>query len=242
VHSPAIVLVSGIGPGGAVADLPVGHHLQDHPLCALVLPLRDDALPRDPTQRHTNVCVRYTSGLAGAGRNDMMLVGMNTVPAGPVGLLGVWVNQCWSEGSLSLASADPLRDPVIDERMLDDERDRVRMRDGIRRLTALAGSESIATITTGAAFHPAASVPTVDSSDADVDEWMLRTASDAQHICGTARMGLDDDSVVDPACRVRGVDRLRVVDASVFPRVPRANTHLAVLAVAERAADLIRGR
>ena len=71
---------------------------------------------------------------------------------------------------------------------------------------------------------------------------MLRTATDAQHICGTARMGIGDDSVVDPACRVHGIDRVRVVDASVLPRVPRANTHLAVLAVAERAADLIRVR
>ncbi len=83
-------------------------------------------------------------------------------------------------------------------------------------------------------------MPTADSTDDELDTWMLRTASDAQHICGTARMGTGDDAVVDPACRVRGVDRLRVVDASVFPRVPRANTHLAVLAVAERAADLIR--
>ncbi len=240
VHSPAILLRSGIGPDGPIADLPVGRHLQDHPLCSLALPLRDDALPADPTQRHTNVCVRYSSELAGAGRNDMMLVGMNIVPLGPFGLLGVWVNQCWSEGSLTLASADPLRDPVIDERLLDDERDRVRMRDGIRRLLALAGSEHIAAITVGAPYHPAAAVPAPDASDDELDEWMLRTASDAQHICGTARMGVGDDCVVDPACRVRGLDRLRVVDASVFPQVPRANTHLAVLAVAERAADLIR--
>ena len=242
VHSPAILLRSGIGPSGTVADLPVGEHLQDHPLCPLVLPLRDDALPADPTQRHTNVCVRYTSGLAGAGRNDMMMVGMNIVPAGPFGLLGAWVNECWSEGTLTLASADPLVDPIVDERMLDDERDRVRMRDAIRRLLALAASEHFTAITAGPAFHPSAAVPTVDSSDDELDTWMLRTAGDAQHICGTARMGTGDDAVVDTSCCVRGVDRLRVVDASVFPRVPRANTHLAVLAVAERAADLIRRR
>ncbi len=127
--------------------------------------------------------------------------------------------------------------------MLDDERDRVRMRDAIRRLLALAASEHVTAITAGPAFHPSAGrCRPLDSSDDELDTWMLRTASDAQHICGTARMGTGDDAVVDPACRVRGVDRLRVVDASVFPRVPRANTHLAVLAVAERAADLIRRR
>jgi choline dehydrogenase-like flavoprotein len=63
---------------------------------------------------------------------------------------------------------------------------------------------------------------------------------DAQHVCGTARMGAGEGSVVDAACRVHGIDGLRVVDASVFPAVPRANTHLAVLAVAERAAELLR--
>jgi len=188
------------------------------------------------------VCVRYTSGLAGAGRNDMMIIGMNIVPLGPYGMLGAWVNECWSEGTLTLASADPLVDPIVDERMLDDERDRVRMRDAIRRLLALAAAAPVTAITSGPAFHPSAAVPTADSTDDALDTWMLRTASDAQHICGTARMGTGDDAVVDPACRVRGVDRLRVVDASVFPRVPRANTHLAVLAVAERAADLIRRR
>ena len=64
-------------------------------------------------------------------------------------------------------------------------------------------------------------------------DWAVRVAGDAQHICGTARMGVGDDAVVDPDCRVKGVDGLRVIDASVFPSVPRANTHLMVLAVAE---------
>src|SRR4029079_17535559 len=63
VHSPAILLRSGIGPGGEVADVPVGRHLQDHPLCALALPLREHAIPADPSARHTNVCVRYSSEL-----------------------------------------------------------------------------------------------------------------------------------------------------------------------------------
>ena len=243
VHSPAILLRSGIGPGLGVADLPVGRHLQDHPLCFLVLPLRSDAMPAAPTDRHTNVCVRYSSELGDAGRNDMMIVGMNITPVAPVGLLGVWVNQCWSEGSLTLQSEDPTVDPIVDERMLDDELDRLRMRDGIRRLLDLAASDPIAAITVAppAAAQPLP-LPAPDAPDGELDEWMLRVAYDAQHICGTARMGTGDDSVVDTHCRLHGVGRLRVVDASVFPRVPRANTHLAVLAVAERAVDLMLGR
>ena len=245
VHSPAILLRSGIGPSGPRCDLPVGLHLQDHPVCWVVLRLKPESLPGSPFDRHSNICVRYSSGLAGAGRNDMMLVGMNTTPAPPVGLFGVWVNECFSEGRLRLASSDPGADPVIDENMLDDERDRVRMRDGIRRVIEMCGDDAFASISVGSPLDAVGgSPPAIDASDAEIDAWSLRVAGDTQHICGTARMGSvdDPDAVVDPSCHVRGVEGLRVIDASVFPRVPRANTHLCVLAAAERAAALLRGR
>ena len=72
----------------------------------------------------------------------------------------------------------------------------------------------------------------------------MRDCSDAQHASGTCRMGAASDprAVVDPACRVIGTSGLRVVDASVMPEVPRANTHLTTVAIAERMADLLRGR
>ena len=233
VHSPAILLRSGIGPGLDV-DLPVGQHLQDHPVVFAVLPLRDEAQPATPFDRHTNVCVRYSSGLAGAGRNDMMIVGMNRTPIAPVGLIGVWINQCYSEGTLRLASPDPAADPIIDEDMISDERDRTRMVDGVRRIVELASSEQVRAITTAAPIDRfGEALPSVDASDEEIATWAVRVAGDAQHICGTARMGVGDDAVVDADCRVKGVDGLRVIDASVFPSVPRANTHLMVLAVAE---------
>ena len=241
VHSPAILLRSGIGPTGTVAELPVGRHLQDHPFCALIVPLRTEALPLTAFDRHTNVCVRYSSELAGAGRNDMMIVGMNITPMAPVGLLGAWVGECFSEGSLTLASDDPSVDPIVDERMLSDERDLVRIRDAVRRLLEIGASASVASIA-AAEITGVLPPPARRASDAEVDAWALHSAGDAQHICSTARMGAvgDDDCVVDPQCQVRGVARLRVVDASVLPRVPRANTHLAVLAVAEKAAAMLR--
>jgi choline dehydrogenase-like flavoprotein len=233
VHSPAILLRSGIGPGLAV-NLPVGQHLQDHPVVYAVLPLRDEAQPATPFDRHTNVCVRYSSGLAGAGRNDMMIVGMNRTPIAPVGLIGVWINQCYSEGTLRLASPDPVADPIIDEDMISDERDRSRIVDGVRRIVELASSGEVQAITTAAPIDRLGEgLPSGNASDEEVAAWATRVAGDAQHICGTARMGSGDDAVVDPSCRVRGVDALRVVDASVFPSVPRANTHLMVLAIAE---------
>ena len=229
VHSPAILLRSGIGPGLGV-DLPVGEHLQDHPVVFAVLPLRDEAQPATPFDRHTNVCVRYSSGLAGAGRNDMMIVGMNRTPIAPVGLIGVWVNRCFSEGRLRLASADPIVDPVIEEDMIGDERDRVRMVDGVRRIIDLASSPDVQAISASPPIDRfGIPLPSRDAGEDELASWALQVAGDAQHICGTARMG----AVVDTDCRVNGVDGLRVIDASVFPSVPRANTHLMVLALAE---------
>ena len=233
VHSPAILMRSGIGPGLAV-DLPVGEHVQDHPVVFAVIPLKENAQPATPFDRHTNVCLRYSSGLAGAGRNDMMIVGMNRTPIAPVGLVGVWINQCYSEGRLRLASPDPEVDPVIDEDMVSDERDRVRLVDGLRRVSELVTSDALEGIAAGPLLDRFMQpFPAPDATDDELAAFALRAASDAQHICGTARMGAGSDAVVDGECRVHGVDGLLVIDASVFPSVPRANTHLMVLATAE---------
>jgi choline dehydrogenase len=172
----------------------------------------------------------------------MMIVGMNRTPIAPVGLVGVWINQCYSEGTLRLTSPDPEADPVIDENMVSDERDRVRMVDGVRRVLDLVDSSAVEGITASPLLDRLlAPLPARDATDGELAAWADRAAADAQHICGTARMGSGDDAVLDSECRVRGVEGLRVVDASVFPAVPRANTHLAVLAVAERAAVTING-
>jgi choline dehydrogenase len=80
--------------------------------------------------------------------------------------------------------------------------------------------------------------------DATLDRLMLETAGDTQHATATCRMGSadDPDAVVDPLCRVRGTDSLWVIDASVMPEVPAANTHLTTVMIAERMADVLRGR
>jgi choline dehydrogenase len=254
VHSPAILLRSGIGPPARLAEhglaprvaLPVGEQLQDHPLAAFVVLLHDHAVP-PPGFRHTNCCLRYSSGLHGAGPGDMMIVAMNRLGdsigrhlAGEApkafGLLGVWVNECVSRGALRLASLDPMVDPIVEENMLDSASDLARMRDGVRRLIEIARHP--ATRAVGEVGGVGLDLST-DPSDAAIDAWTLATAGDAQHATSTCRMGDPSapTSVVDPECRVLGVDALRVIDASIMPAVVRANTHLTTVMIAERMAD-----
>jgi choline dehydrogenase/5-(hydroxymethyl)furfural/furfural oxidase len=261
IHSPAILLRSDVGPHGDVARLPVGLGMQEHPLALFWLFHRTAAAP-ELDARQTNCCLRYSSGLAGAGENDMMIVSVNQTLAAPTsplsagtwgvaggghiaggpGLLCIWVNQQQGRGWLKLASDDPDAHPLIQQDLLYDPGDLVRMRDGVKRALAFIRSGAFE-----AAFEHVAIDMTgrgVDalSDDAAIDAWLMETVGDTGHVCATCRMGAPDDprTVVDPSGRVLGVDRLYVADASVFPEVPRANTNLPTIVAAERLSDLIR--
>lgn len=253
IHSPAILLRSGIGPAGDLrrlgvevrADLPVGRGMQDHPMIVVGLPLTADAAIKTADDRHTNVCVRYGSGSGPA--HDMMFVSLNMNVLSmenadtrvPMGGFGVWLNQGFSRGVLTLTSADPEAQPEVRERMLSDERDLARLRDGVRAVVELARSPEAAAVVDGSVEAANEQLFAVLDDDAALGDHLLATAMDAQHGTSTCRMGApgDDTAVVDPACRVRGFAGLRVVDASVFPSVPRANTNLATIMVGELMAD-----
>jgi len=158
VHSPAILLRSGVGPAAHLRDLavppiqeaPVGENLVDHPVVSVQLALRPEARSPVLDIRHSNCIVRYSSGLAGAGRNDMVFRGYNllgyTEESRTSGFLGVSAYQAFSRGNLRLASPDPEVDPVIELGMLSDERDLVRMRDGMRRLRAVLTHPAVAAL------------------------------------------------------------------------------------------------
>ena len=260
VHSPAILMRSGIGPGGVldaagvrrVVDLGgVGQNLQDHPTVGLHLRLRPAARAGGPHARRTNCCVRYSSGLAGAGRNDMLMASCNVFgiegEALERGVIVVSVFQAFSQGELRITSPDPQVEPLIEEKMLSDRRDLVRLRDGVRRLLALAGHSAIAGIAEEVSLGDlyGGRLGGIDGSvgDGDLDQWLLEACIDCFHIVGTCRMGAVDDprTVVDPACRVVGVDGLRVIDASIMPEAPRANTHLTAVMIGEHMAERLKG-
>src|SRR5439155_6627736 len=79
-------------------------------------------------------------------------------------------------------------------------------------------------------------------TDAEIDAWLRRTAITAHHPCGTCAMGIGPDTVTDPQLRVRGVERLRVVDASVMPDLVLAHIKACVLIMAEEASDISRDK
>ena len=81
--------------------------------------------------------------------------------------------------------------------------------------------------------------PTV-SSDAELRDWVTNNVGSYYHFVGSCKMGVDSLAVVDPSLKVRGLDGVRVVDGSVMPSIPAANTHTTIVMIAEKAADLIK--
>lgn len=254
IHSPAILQRSGIGPRkllerlgiAVVADRPVGEHLLDHPILGLLLDLREVARVSTLMHRHTNCCVRYSSGLAGAGVNDMIMIAGNLRSEEDGGTtrarIAVSAFQAFSEGTVRIATRDPAVDPQVDERMLSHESDLVRMRDGVRRLREICRHPEVRAISTRVAYGTTGRSIEKPFDARDLDDWMFAECSDAQHASGTCRMGAAQDprSVVDPDCRLIGCSGLRIIDASVMPTVVRANTHLTTVMIAEKMAETIK--
>ena len=260
IHSPAILMRSGVGSADdlqklgirAIANLPVGNDLIDHPMIAMNLQLKPEARANDITLRHTNCVLRYSSGLGGAGDNDMFMIAMNLLGFSQstlrFGFIWMTAYQTYSRGILRITSRSPEIDPDVRFRMLTDERDRIRMRDGMRRLQEMSQHPAIESIAERIGFgNPLSFLQRQESTMPEgpkLDEWMAANCYDSQHAAGSCRMGPASDprSVVDPDCRVIGVKRLRVIDCSIMPEVVRANTHLSTVMIAEMMADRIRGR
>lgn len=142
-----------------------------------------------------------------------------------------------STGTLRLRSADPMAPPLVDPNILSTERDRQLAREAIRRAREIFRQAPLDPYR-GDELNPGADAV----SDADLDTYVRATASADIHTVGTCRMGRDGMAVVDPQLRVRGVEGLRVVDASVMPRLVSGNTNVPTMMIAEKAADMIRGR
>ena len=141
-----------------------------------------------------------------------------------------------SRGRVRLASSNPLAAPLVDPQLLSHPDDVAMMLRGLKVGRQVTRASSFARYQ-AAEVQPGPKV----QDDAALVEYIRRAAATVHHPGGSCRMGPDDKAVVDEKLRVHGVEALRVVDASVFPNVVGGNTNAAVVMIAEKAADMIRG-
>ncbi|HEY7984503.1 MAG TPA: GMC family oxidoreductase N-terminal domain-containing protein [Ktedonobacterales bacterium] len=271
IHSPQVLLLSGIGPaehlralGIPVArDLPgVGQQLRDHLAMGVIhgatrpsleAAIRSWRLPGNLLRyalRHrgplTSIVVEaggFVKSSADLPAPDLQL---NFIPAFAldhgftrarghhfsIGVLHLRPQSC---GSVSLRSPDPLDPPRLQPNYLAHPDDAAALLHGVALVRAIAATPPLAALSRREVY-PGARV----QDPAELLEWTRAYAMNGDHPVGTLRMGRDALAVVDERLRVHGLRGLRVVDASVMPTIPRGNTNLPTIMIAERAADLIK--
>jgi len=268
INSPQLLMLSGIGPAdhlrelgiGVVVDSPsVGSRLQDHPLAPAVWFTEGtaDLYNGETFARMAQWKARQSGPLTSSVAEVYAFVrsqadlpapdlqfhvipaiivrnGLHPAPGRGLTIMAVLVHVA-SRGRVWLRSADPRHKPAIDAGYLTDETDLDPLVEGLR-IARQIGEQPALRPHRREEYAPGASVGTTE----ELSAYVRSRLTTLYHPTSTCAMGPSEDDVVDPELRVRGVGRLRVVDASVFPSVPRGNTNAPVIAVAERAADLIK--
>lgn len=142
-----------------------------------------------------------------------------------------------SRGYVRLSSPDPHAKPRIRYNMLEHPEDMEELVAGFHLSRELLRQPALAEFT-ARELSPGSDV----QSDDQIADWLRATCHSSYHPCGTCKMGVDANAVVDPECRVHGIDGLRVADASIMPVIPSANLNCPTMMIGEKAADMITGK
>jgi choline dehydrogenase-like flavoprotein len=297
IHSPAMLLRSGIGPADELKQLGitplidrpgVGRNLQNHPYLHFALTLPPRSRLKGHLRRFAVAGLRLSSGIEGCPEADLIVYALGRVSPRSYGpdltMIGAAVYAPFSRGRVTLNSADVNAAPDIAFSLLQDPRDPPRMVKAARFAEALLLDPGVAATYNDAFLLPpvmalnqfnkegfagamlAGAAKAVLNAPAPLSRWalgrvlkpgrwfangrnhsplsdedILSAAAPMGHVTSTCSIGRRDNplAVVDATCRVYGIENLRVVDASIMPNVPSANTNLPTIMVAERAAELI---
>jgi choline dehydrogenase len=249
VGSAQILLQSGIGPsdhlrdvGIEVAlDLPgVGANLQDHVMSTVVYSPSRELPPCTAGTGEASGLLHFDSG-EGPADIQILLAGFPFfVPSLPGPETGYTISASLmaprSRGTVRLSNATPGAKPVLEPRYFSAARDMAVMIAGLRMAREIGASDAVAAWR-GEEVLPGPGTTT----DSELRAYVRDSFISYFHPVGTCRIGTDEAAVVDPELRVRGIEGLRVADASVMPLTVSANTMAAVYGIAERAASLIGG-
>ncbi|MFJ4016010.1 GMC family oxidoreductase [Microbacterium sp. NPDC090014] len=252
IGSPVILLRSGIGPADELAalgipvvlDAPgVGKNLHDHLLSPVIFTTERPVGPPQPGVSVTQ------SHLFWRSRDDLAEPDTQPIhfsvpmwgelePRGDDGFtLMAGLVTPYSRGGLTLSGPDLADPPLIDLAALEDDRDVAALAASVRQCRRIGAQPALAEEWGATEVYPGP-----DVSDDGIDDWVRRTAITYHHQVGTCRMGSDAEAVVDPLLRVRGLEGLSVIDASVIPTVPTGNTNAPAAMIGELGARFLLGR
>ena len=248
IGSPHLLMLSGIGPAShlesinipIINDLPgVGQNLRDHPNVWIDWKVQDNYRQiQEKIKPFSQMALRYTASGSDM-KNDMcvLMASKNRDIPGSIRMIGV-INLALSSGEIKLQTSNPYQQPNLYYNFLDHPEDLRRLRETVRICVEMGYSNNFKEII-NSLVSPTEKI--VDD-DEELNKWMKQTVNTGHHISGTCKMGISTDhmSVVDQYGQVHGLDSLRVVDASIMPDCPRANTNVTTIMIAEKIADHIR--